>query len=67
MFVYFMKNHMIFDKTDYTCTLGHSIITLSHNDQNLDPPSPIVHTCSMLVTPSREYSKLYLKTTHSLP
>ena len=28
---------------------GHSIITFSQNDQNLDPPS-LVRTCSILVT-----------------
>ena len=31
---------------------GHSVITLSHKALYLDPPSPLVHTCSILVTPS---------------
>ena len=30
---------------------GHSIITFSGNDQNLDLPLPLVCTCSNLVTP----------------
>ena len=31
---------------------GHSIITFSQNDQNFDtPPSPFVHTYSILVIP----------------
>ena len=30
-------------------SLAHSIITFSQIDQNLDPSSPLVHTCSFLV------------------
>ena len=34
------------------CTRGHSTITFSQNDQNLDPPPlPLNRTYSILVTP----------------
>ena len=39
---------------DIGTNMGYSIITFSQNDQNLKkfgPPSPLVHTCSILVPP----------------
>ena len=35
----------------YIVIKGHSIITLSQNEQNMDPPSPLVCTCLILVSP----------------
>ena len=42
--------------TDDNCTAiifhwGHSVITFSQDDQNLDSPSNLVRTCSIFVTP----------------
>ena len=39
----------LFDSYNEFYYRDHSIITFSQNDQNLDPPSPLVLTCSILV------------------
>ena len=62
-FHFFLNIIMLVDNTSAICMQigtsfgedilhrGHSIITLSQNAQNMDPRSPLVRNCSILVAP----------------